>query len=41
MNIAPIREPNTMIPARAATQNVRRAADVEVVQRVRARAADG
>ena len=35
MNIAPISEPKTMIPATAATQNTRREAIVEVVQRVR------
>ena len=34
MNIAPISEPNTMMPATAATQNIRRAGDVEVVERV-------
>ena len=34
MNIAPISEPKTMIPAQAATQNTRRDAIVEVVQRV-------
>ena len=39
MNIAPISEPNTMIPAQAATQNVRPGGDVEVVERVGARAA--
>ena len=41
MNTAPISEPNTMIPAHAATQNIRRAGDVEVVQRVLARGAGG
>ena len=35
MNIAPISEPKTMIPASAATQNVGRAATCEVVERVR------
>ena len=35
MNIAPISDPNTMIPAHAATQNTRRDGDREVVQRVR------
>ena len=35
MNIAPISEPNTIRPAQAATQNVGRAADVQVVERVR------
>ena len=34
MNIAPISEPKTMIPATAATQNTRREAIFEVVQRV-------
>ena len=38
MNIAPISEPNTMIPAKAPTQKVGRAATVQVVERV-ARAA--
>ncbi len=33
MNIAPISEPKTMIPAQAATQKIRRLGDLEVVQR--------
>ena len=33
MNIAPISEPKTMIPAQAATQKIRRAGDLEVVER--------
>ena len=41
MNIAPISEPNTMIPAQAATQKIAAAGDVEVVERVRARVAGG
>ena len=41
MNIAPISEPNTMMPAHAATQKMRRAGDVEVVQRVARHAAGG
>ena len=35
MNIAPMSEPNTMIPAQAATQKIAPRGDVEVVQRVR------
>ena len=41
MNIAPISEPKTMIPAQAATQKIAPRGDVEVVERVRARAAGG
>ena len=41
MNIAPISEPKTMIPAQAATQKIRRAGDVEVVERRSGRAAGG
>ena len=39
MNIAPISEPNTITPAHAATQKIRRARDVEVVERDARRAA--
>ena len=35
MNIAPISEPKTMIPAQAATQKIAPRGDLEVVERVR------